>query len=278
MKNVLNQLIQLQELDFALAEEKASASKMPLGQLEQAITQNLQQLPEAIAERYQRLRKRHGLAVVPVMHGTCPPCGIALPVALVNQVHAAEQLHTCPHCGRFLYYPTQLARQPKKTAAGNRPATAGIARFSSVELMLPKLQATTREEAVRELADLLAAKGFVEDATTVVELALRREAVVSTAVDHGLAFPHVRDVEGGGLTFAVGLKEKGLDFGATDGKLTKVVFLIVIPSAASAFYLRLLAGLVKTLEDTDARKSLLDCDSPEAMWKALTKLTRSAIP
>ena len=131
---------------------------------------------------------------------------------------------------------------------------------------------------MRELADLLAAKGFVEDATTVVELALRREAVVSTAVDHGLAFPHVRDVEGGGLTFAVGLKEKGLDFGATDGKLTKVVFLIVIPSAASAFYLRLLAGLVKTLEDTDARKSLLDCDSPEAMWKALTKLTRSAIP
>ena len=58
--------------------------------------------------------------------------------------------------------------------------------------------------------------GFVEDTATVTELALRRRAIVSTAVEHGLAFPHVRDVEGGGLTFAVGLKEKGLDFGATE--------------------------------------------------------------
>jgi mannitol/fructose-specific phosphotransferase system IIA component (Ntr-type) len=278
MKNILNQLIQLQELDFALAEGRAATSKMPLQQLEEATAQTLRKLPDEVAARYQRLRQRHPLAVVPLTHGTCPPCGIALPPALINAVRAAEQIQNCPHCGRFLYFPETTARQPRKAVDKDRPAAAGIARFSSPALMLPKLTGTTPEAVVRELAELMAGKGFVEDANTVAELALRREAIVSTAVEHGLAFPHVRNVEGGGLTFAVGLKEKGLPFGAPDERLTKIVFLIVIPTAASAFYLRLLAGLVKTFAETDARNSLLECEKPDAMWKILGKLTRLTIP
>jgi hypothetical protein len=39
----------------------------------------------------------------------------------------------------------------------------------------------------------------------------------------------VRDVEGGGLTLALGLKERGMDFGSPDEKLMKIIFLIVIP-------------------------------------------------
>ncbi len=277
MKRILNQLIQLQELDFALAEGRAATTKMPLAQLEQAIAQTLQSLPEDVATRYQRLQKRHPLAVVPILHGTCPPCGIALPIALINQVHAAETLHTCPHCGRYLYYPEAVARQPRKKLDPDQPAPAGIARFSAAVLMVPELQARSREAAIEELAETLAKHGFVDNAQALTEQALRREAIISTAVEHGLAFPHAREVEGGGLTFAVGLSRSGLNFEAPDGKPTKIIFLIAIPTPAAAFYLRLLAGLVKTFSTSDARKSLLDCDSPEAMWKILTKLTRATV-
>lgn len=282
MKNALNQLIQLQELDFALAEGKASSTKMPLTQLEEAVAKSLKKLPEEIAERYQRLRKRAPLAVVPIVSGACAPCGMVLPVALVQAVKAGEQLQTCPHCGRFLYLPERMAKQAKKVVsrveAEERPATVGIARFSSVNLMVPKLAATTPEEAIAELAQALAKQGYIENADVVTDLALKREAIIATAVEHGLAFPHVRDVEGGGLTLALGLKEKGLDFGAPDEKLTKIIFLIVIPTPASAFYLRLLAGLVKTFSETDARKAMLECETPAQMWKALTKLTRLTVP
>ena len=144
--------------------------------------------------------------------------------------------------------------------------------------MVPKLAATTREEVVSELAQVLAAGEFIEDAATVTELALRREAIVSTAVEHGLAFPHVRDVEGGGLTFAVGMKEKGISFGEHEGHLSKMFFFIVIPTPATAFYLRLLAGLVRTFDSADARKALLECEKPDQMWKTLVKLTRETIP
>jgi len=278
MKSILNQLIQLQELNFAKEEQKASNSQMPLAQLEKSIAKIRGQLPPDVADRYDRLQKRYPLAVIPLAHGNCSRCGLAVPANVVNAAKAGEQLQYCPHCGRFLFFPDTIARTPKKKHEGNRPVEVGIARFSASNLMIPKLAATTREEVISELSKVLGEGGFVEDTATVTELALRREAIVSTAVEHGLAFPHVRDVEGGGLTFAVGLKEKGLDFGATEGHLSKIFFFIVIPTPATAFYLRLLAGLVRTFESTDARKALLDCGKPDEMWKTLTKLTKDTVP
>lgn len=278
MNNILNQLIQLQELSFAKEEQKASNSRMPLAQLEKSIAEIRARLPEGVAERYDRLQKHYPLAVIPLAHGSCSRCGLAVPAAVVNAARAGEELQNCPHCGRFLYYPDTVARQPKKKHEGDRPAQTGVARFSAATLMVPKLSATTREEVISELAKVLGDGGFVEDPATLNELALRREAIVSTAVEHGLAFPHVRDVEGGGLTFAVGMKEKGIDFDAPDGHLSKIFFFIVIPTPATAFFLRLLAGLVRTFEATDARKELLDCDKPEQMWKVLVKLTKDTVP
>jgi mannitol/fructose-specific phosphotransferase system IIA component (Ntr-type) len=278
MNNILNQLIQLQELNFAKEEQKASNSKMPLAQLEKSITKIRAQLPPEIAERYDRLQKHYPLAVVPLANGSCSRCGLAVPTAVVNATKAGEQLQYCPHCGRFLFFPDTVARQPKKKFDGKRPVEVSIARFSAANLMVPQLAATTREEVIGELAKALADGGFIEDGATVTELALRREAIISTAVEHGLAFPHVRDVEGGGLTFAAGLKDKGIDFGAHEEHLSKIFFFIVIPTAATAFYLRLLAGLVRAFESADARKELLACDKPDQMWKTLVKLTKDTVP
>jgi mannitol/fructose-specific phosphotransferase system IIA component (Ntr-type) len=277
MKKVLNQIIQLQELQLAVAEQQASSAKAPSEDLAKAIHELTAALPPEVSNRYDRLQKRHPMVVVPVVRGACPLCAISLPVALVNDVRAGESIQACPHCGRFLYYPDSVARQPAKKSFGDKILPKGIARFSAESLMIPHLKAETREEAVAELATAMGAAGFIENADAVTELALKREAMISTAVENGLAFPHVRNVEGGGLTLAMGMKPKGLPFGAPDDKATKIVFLMVIPTPSSAFYLRLLAGLVKTFADAEARKTMLEGDTPAAMWKTLTKLTRTHV-
>ncbi len=277
MNSVLNHLIQLQELDFALAEQKTANPQAPLTQLEDAIAQLRAQLPDQVLSRYQRLQQNSALAVVPVANGACSQCRMGVPLGIVNAVRAGEELQTCGHCGRFLFWQEVTPRQPKKSG-GDKLPRAGIARFSSPKLMLPRLAATTRDAALGELAELLARQGFVEEPGSLVEMALRREAMVSTAVENGLAFPHVRNVEGGGLTFAVGLHEKGIDFGGADGQASRIIFFIVIPAPASAFYLRLLAGLVRTFSEAEARQTLLECATPDAMWKTLAKLTRQTIP
>jgi len=278
MKNLLNQLIQLQELTFAKEEQRASGMPMPLAQLEKAITELRAQLPDGVADRYDRLQKRYPLAVVPLAHGSCSRCSLAVPPNIVNATKTGEELQNCPHCGRYLYFPDTVARQPKKKIDPDLAIPVGIARFSSVSLMIPRLAGSTPAEVIGELTQQLATSGFIENAGIMNDLALRREAVVSTAVERGLAFPHVRDVEGGGLTLALGLKPKGINFGATGEHLSKIFFFIVIPTPATAFYLRLLAGLVRTFEATETRKTLLDCEKPEQMWKTLIKLTRETIP
>jgi mannitol/fructose-specific phosphotransferase system IIA component (Ntr-type) len=277
MKHVLNNLIQLQELNFALAEQETSNPESNLKQLEQSVQELSEKLPADVFNRYQQLQQRFPLAVVPIIRTNCSGCGLAIPLQLVNDVRAAKQIHGCPHCGRFLYWADSLPKSSSRRAVRRLPS-AGVGRFTAEELMVPRLKATTRDEAIVELAETLVTQGFVEEPKSLVDLALRREAMVSTAVEHGLAFPHVRNIEGGGLTFALGLKPSGIKFGAPEGRLTKIIFFIVIPPAASAFYLKLLAGLVQALHDPDARQDLLKCESAEEMLKTLVSLTRKTIP
>ena len=277
MNNILNQLIQLQELNFAKEEQKASNSQMPLEELEKSIARirgnACPRWPSATIACRSTTRWRWSPSRMEVVRGAAWPC----PSRWSTPPRPASNC-SIARIAAVLSFPDTVARQPKKKLDTKRPVEVGIARFSAATLMVPKLAATTREEVIGELAKLLGDGGFVEEPATLTELALRREAIVSTAVEHGLAFPHVRDVEGGGLTFAVGMKEKGIKFGAHEDHLSKIFFFIVIPTAATAFYLRLLAGLARTFESTDARKELLDCDTPDQMWNTLVKLTKSAVP
>ena len=100
---------------------------------------------------------------------------------------------------------------------------------------------------------------------------------MSTAVGNGLAFPHVRSVEGGGLALALGISRKGVIFDGPDGKTVKMIFFLAIPTAASAFYLKLLSGLTTTFADPEARKALMAEKEQEKVWKALVKATRATI-
>ncbi len=201
-----------------------------------------------------------------------------LPRSLVQLVKLSKEIQSCPNCARFLYFPAETARNIRKQPGRFELRKPGISRFSSESLMIADLKATSGEEAIKEIAKLMEKEGFIDRSDLLIEEALRREAICSTAVDFGLAFPHVRGVEGGGLTLAVGLSEKGFTFnGAKDGELTHTVFFLVIPTAASAFYLKLLSGLTETFTDEVSRKALAGVKTQAEMWKVLLKVTRKAV-
>ena len=143
--------------------------------------------------------------------------------------------------------------------------------------MVPLLQSNERDEAISELAFKMEKEGFVDDGARLYEEVLQREAVINTAVDHGIAFPHVRGVEGGGLTLALGISNKGVRFDPIARMLTHIIFFIVIPTAASVFYLRLLSGLMQTFTCKEAREKLLSAKTADKLWAALVKTTRSTI-
>jgi mannitol/fructose-specific phosphotransferase system IIA component (Ntr-type) len=273
----INHLIQLQELSLIRAEQKAHRHGHRLDELESSIATLTSELSPDVQALVTRMQKRDSIMIVPMTNGICNGCGMRLPTSHVQAVKVSDQIQVCPICTRILYYEDGLPRNIGKAPRRTEPRKVGIARFSSPTLMIPKLKAATRDEMIAEMAVKMKDAGFVDDATKLVEGALKREAIVSTAVDHGIAFPHVRGVEGGGLTLCLGLSSKGIKFDGHDKTLSRIVFFMVIPTAASAFYLKLLAGLAETFSDPEARKALLAEETPEKLWKTLIKLTKKTI-
>ena len=276
---IITQLVQLQELLIAKKQQEASSPEgAHTEKLDEAIVALAKALPPPVLAQFQRLLKRDPQAIVPIENGICTGCGVALPIALTHQVHAADDIYHCPECARLLFYREKIARNIRKAARRNDAPLVGIARYSAETLMIPDLQAKDCAGAIRELALQMQEEGFVDDTDTLVTAALQREAIVSTAVGHGIAFPHVRSVEGGGLTLALGISKEGIPFDASNPKeLVHVVFFMVIPTAASAFYLKLLSTLSRTFASEAARQKLLDADTPDKLWKELDKLTQKGL-
>ena len=248
-----------------------------LDQLDASIASLKKELPADVSLQFTRLLQKSPLAIVPVVNGVCTACGMTLPVSLVHQVHAAERIYHCPSCARLLFHRASGARNTRKAPRRSDPPKVGIERFSAETLMLPALKGTDRDTILAEMCQKMAGEGFVDDANKLLESALQREAIISTAVENGLAFPHVRCVEGGALTLALGITSKGIKFDPTGKASTRIVFFMVIPTAASAFYLKLLSGLAQVFQKQENRDKLLEADTPEKLWKALVKTTRLVI-
>jgi len=275
---LINHMIQLQDLIFAREQQQASMPGSRLTQLDAAIQSLLGELPPENRNHFEKMWKKVGLAIVPISKGVCSACGMTIPVSQVHAVHAADALYHCPSCARYLFYPESA---PRRVAVAKKlrsePPQIGVARFSSPSLMMPKLKAADRDGALEKICMMMEKNKFVDNGKRLFEEALRREVIASTAVDQGLAFPHVRGVEGGGLSLALATVPKGVKFDDGSRTLTKIICFISIPTAASAFYLKLLSGLTQTLRDESARDALLAAETQEDLWKALVKATRLTI-
>ncbi len=277
MRSVVNHLIQLQELILIRDEQRSLPGvHNHMGRLNDDIDGMTEALPQEVRSLFQRLYKRDHHVVAPINDGSCSLCGMKLAISKVQSVRLLRELQFCPSCTRILYDSSgpRWVGEPTKRSSGDRKV--GISRFSSPSLMRPALQAATKEEALAELARTMERERFVDNAAKLEEGALARESVVSTSVGHGIAFPHVRGVEGGGLAMAFAVSREGLAFDA--GKsLTHFIFFSTIPTAASAFYLKLIAGLSDAFRKEANRTAALAAETPETLWRALTKATRYSL-
>lgn len=278
MRSTINHLIQLQELTLIRDEQRSiRGAGADLGELNRSIEAMAGSLDPAVKVVRDRLYKKDHIVMAPMNDGSCSMCGMKLAIAVVQSVKLCRTIVTCPSCARILYDSDGakwVGERPKRSSGEHK---SGIARFSAPELMVPELSASTPEGAIAELAGLLQAGHFVDDAAKLVEAAMAREATLPTGVGRGLAFPHVRGVEGGGLSLAFGVSRKGIKWSGSDDEPVRFVFFSTIPTAVSMFYLRLLAGLAESYAKEPNRKAALEAKDATALWKALAKATRFTV-
>ena len=277
MKNQINLLNQLQELVLTRDEHHQTGDGSHTDALSDSIDALASKLDPQPKALYDRLYKKDHIVMSPMTNGCCAVCGMRLPISQVQQVRMAKTLQTCSSCGRMLFNAEEDA--PKyiggKPARGE-PRKTGISRFSAEELMIAKLSASTPEEAIAELAKAMSDNKFISNPEALVAAAMDREQILSTAMGEGLAFPHVRGVEGGGLTLALGISEKGIKWDG-DGTVVNVVVFSVIPVAVSAFYLRLVSNLCESFKKNENLALVKGSNDSAELWKNLVKATRYAV-
>lgn len=276
MQSTINHLNQLQELVLIRDEHRATGDGSHMDRLNDSIDEMTDKLPPEVKSLYQRLYKKDHIVMAPMHNGCCAICGMRMPISQVQAVRLSKAIQNCPSCARVLYEEHDAPRWVGDAPSRTEPRKSGISRFSAESLMVPDLKAKTGAEAIVELAKLMEEKGFISGCDQLVRSALEREAVLSTAMENGLAFPHVRGVEGGGLTLALGVSKDGIKFD-DEGNISHIVFFITIPTAVSAFYLRLMAGLTETFLKEQNRQAIMAAETPEQLWKALVKATRYSI-
>ena len=273
MKSQINIMRQLQELVLTRDEHHQTGDGSHLDSLNESIDELQKKLDPQSAGLYSRLYKKSHIVLASMSNGCCSVCGMQVPIAQAQQVKLGQHLVACSSCGRILFADdADAARNVAEKGDRDEPKT-GISRFSAEELMIVDLGAVSREDAIAALAKAMEDNHFISNADSLIAAAMDREAVLSTAMDD-VAFPHVRGVEGGGLTLAMGVSKEGVDWA---GETVHLVFLSAIPVAVSAFYLRLMAGLAQAFSKKDVRAAAVASKDASALWKTLVKATRHTV-
>ncbi|CAH1705335.1 PTS system, fructose-specific IIABC component [Lactobacillus delbrueckii subsp. delbrueckii] len=126
----------------------------------------------------------------------------------------------------------------------------------SPESMIMDLQATTKEEAINEMADLEVATGVVNNKEKFVESIWAREKESTTGIGGGIAMPHSRNEYINKARVLFAKSEKGVDFDSLDQQPVYLFFMITAPAGADNTHLQALAKLSSLLINPDLVEKL----------------------
>jgi nitrogen PTS system EIIA component len=139
------------------------------------------------------------------------------------------------------------------------------------EMVWPKLEAQTKPEVIRELAQRIAEKERSLDGEAVAEILLEREKLGSTGIQDGIAIPHGKVPGLSGILIACGRSPAGIDFDAHDGKPTHLFFVLLAPAFAAGQHLKALARLSRLLKDEAFRERLMSSKDSAALYEAIIR-------
>lgn len=146
-----------------------------------------------------------------------------------------------------------------------------IGEFLSKKAITTDIKATKKEEALRELVDLLVVSEELDKKcrNKLVEQLMNREAMGSTAIGQGVGIPHTKSECVNKLIAAFGLSQKGVDFDSLDGEKVYIFFLLIAPIDSAGPHLKALARISRLLKDKYFRDSLRECKDDKSVLKII---------
>lgn len=133
------------------------------------------------------------------------------------------------------------------------------------------LPATSKEEVIEKLANILYQNKFVSDVTLFINDVMTREKQMTTGIGNQLAIPHGKSQAVIESTVAVAHLAHPIDWNALDEQPVHVVFLLAIKQQDQGdTHLRLLADLSGKLMDDEFVRQVKQASTVERLYEALT--------
>lgn len=123
------------------------------------------------------------------------------------------------------------------------------------------LRGETKEAIIREMIDMLAGAGLIEDVESIFQSVMEREMSMSTGMQHGVAVPHGKTDAVESMVSAIAIKKEGVDFDSIDGKPCQFFVMTISPRLISGPHVRFLGHIGMLLESPKLRERLLDAKS-----------------
>ena len=127
----------------------------------------------------------------------------------------------------------------------------------------------SKKRALEQIANLISSQVPELEMQDVFEALIAREKLGSTGFGNGIAIPHCR-LEGCETPVSALLHlEKPIDFDAIDGAPVDLLFVLLVPQAATDSHLELLRQIASMLDRKEVRDKLRSASSNEALYQVV---------
>lgn len=146
-----------------------------------------------------------------------------------------------------------------------------FADFISKKAIVPSLEATDKEGAIKEMTKALLDAGEIAESEYdgIVEKIMEREQLGSTGIGRGVAVPHTKHPSVEKLCGAVAVSRGGVEFESLDGDPVHLLFLLVSPLDRPGDHLRALENVSRQLRDDSFCRFLKQSTTNEDIWQLL---------
>jgi mannitol/fructose-specific phosphotransferase system IIA component (Ntr-type) len=127
---------------------------------------------------------------------------------------------------------------------------------------------------LRQMTDQLAEQGIVRDSEEIHRLLMEREALMTTGVKRGFAFPHAFSPQFDKSFLTLGVVKGGVDYDSLDRNPVEFIFLLLGPPDHQTVHLRILARVSRLMSQPDMLQMLRDAATVEAVIEVLDDTER----
>ncbi len=138
--------------------------------------------------------------------------------------------------------------------------------------LIADLKSKTKREVIAEMVTLLEKNGKIANADEIIDTLMEREELGSTGIGFGIAIPHGKTDQVGGLLAAFARSKAGVEFESLDGAKACLVFLLITPKDnASGPHLKALARISSLLKDKLFRQQIINAKDEADIYAIIKK-------